>query len=72
MYLQKVISQKMYLKIYFLSASCRPLTKKTGTGSGAGSVSRWYRSADPDPYQNVTDPQHCVQIKQGKTYDDKN
>jgi hypothetical protein len=22
-------------------------------------VNQWYESADPDPYQNVTDPQHC-------------
>jgi hypothetical protein len=31
-------------------------------GSGAGSVSQRYGSADPDPdpYQNVTDPQHCL------------
>jgi hypothetical protein len=28
-------------------------------GSGSGSVSQWYESADPDLYQNVTDPQHC-------------
>jgi hypothetical protein len=26
-----------------------------------GSVSQRYGSADPDPYQNVTDLQHCVQ-----------
>ncbi len=25
-----------------------------------GSVSPRYGSADPDPYQNVTDPQHCI------------
>jgi len=27
-------------------------------GSGFGSVSQRHGSADPDPYQNVTDPQH--------------
>ncbi len=32
----------------------RSPTKKAGSGS----VSQWYESADPDPYQNVTDPQH--------------
>ncbi len=26
---------------------------------GSGSVSQWYGSADPDPNQTVTDPQHC-------------
>ncbi len=25
----------------------------------SGSVSQMYGSADPDPYQNVTEPQHC-------------
>jgi hypothetical protein len=48
---QKVISRKTYC----LLASCQPLTKKAGTWS----VSQWYRSADTDPYQNVTNPQHC-------------
>jgi hypothetical protein len=27
-------------------------------GSGAGSINQWYGSPDPDPYQDVTDPQH--------------
>jgi hypothetical protein len=27
-------------------------------GIGSGSVSQRYGSADPDPYENVTDPQH--------------
>ncbi len=27
----------------------------------AGSISQRYGSGDPDPYQNVTDPQHCRQ-----------
>ncbi len=46
------------IKNLFLLASCQPLTKKAG--SGTGSVSQWYGSADLDPnlYQNVTDPQH--------------
>ncbi len=29
-------------------------------GSGSGSISRRHGSADPDPYQNVTDPQYCI------------
>jgi hypothetical protein len=28
-------------------------------GSDSGSVSQKYGSVVPDPYQNVTDPQHC-------------
>jgi hypothetical protein len=27
---------------------------------GVGSVSERYGSGDPDPHQNVTDPQHCL------------
>jgi hypothetical protein len=29
-------------------------------GSESKSVSQRYGSADPDLYQNVTDPQHCI------------
>jgi hypothetical protein len=29
-------------------------------GSGAGSISERYGSEDPDPHQNVTDPQHWL------------
>jgi hypothetical protein len=32
--------------------------KKTGSGS----ISQRHVSADPDPYQNVTDPQHCLKV----------
>jgi hypothetical protein len=48
MYLQKVISKKTLKKTYFSLATCQPLTKKAGSGSGAESVSQWYRSEDPD------------------------
>jgi hypothetical protein len=47
MYLQKVINKKNVEKT---------LTIKTGSGSER----QWYRSAGPDPYQNVTDPQHWM------------
>jgi len=30
-----------------------------GAGSGSESISQRYGSGDPDPHQNVTDPQHC-------------
>ncbi len=34
-------------------------TKEESTvGTGSGSVILWYASTDPDPYQNVTDPEH--------------
>jgi hypothetical protein len=48
MYLQKVIS-KIALKT---------LTKIAGSGS----VCQRYISPDPDPYQNVTDPQHWLEL----------
>jgi hypothetical protein len=55
MYLQKVISKHLCkITLWHL----QPLTKKAGSGSG--SLSQWYISVDPDPYQNVTDRQHCV------------
>jgi hypothetical protein len=47
MYHQKVIS---YKKIFF--ASSMSLTKRPG------SVSQRYVYVDPDPDQNVTDPEH--------------
>jgi hypothetical protein len=34
------------------------LQKAKMTISGPGSISQSYGSPDPDPYQNVTDPQH--------------
>jgi hypothetical protein len=30
-------------------------------GSGSGSISQRHGSADPDPHQNVMDPEHCGQ-----------
>jgi hypothetical protein len=30
----------------------------SGVGSGSGSISQRYGSGDPDPHQDVTDPQH--------------
>jgi hypothetical protein len=30
----------------------------SGVGSGSGFISQKYGSGDPDPHQNVTDPQH--------------
>jgi hypothetical protein len=33
------------------------MTKIAGSGSESGSISQRHGSADPDPYQNVMDPQ---------------
>jgi hypothetical protein len=30
--------------------------------AGSGSISQRHGSADPDPYQNVMDPQHCFEL----------
>jgi hypothetical protein len=53
MYIQKVISRNFFL-ISFLLASLRSMAKIAGYGS----ISQRHGSADPDPYQNVMDPQH--------------
>ncbi len=46
-------------KNLFFFASLKPLQK----GVGSGTIGPRYGSADPDPHQNVTDPQHCVQYR---------
>jgi hypothetical protein len=50
--------QKKLRKIIFLLTSCRSLTKIAGSGS----ISQRYGSADPDPYKNCMNPQHCFYI----------
>ncbi len=32
----------------------------SGSESGSGSISQRHGSADPDPHQNVMDPEHCA------------
>jgi hypothetical protein len=32
----------------------------SGSASGSGSISQRLGSADPDPHQNVIDPEHCL------------
>ncbi len=46
-------------KKYFF-ASLKSMRKGVETGVGSGSIRQRYRSGDPDPHQNVTDPQHCL------------
>jgi hypothetical protein len=55
--------QKNFLKSHLEGS----LTKTAGSGAGVRSgsesgVSQRYGSADPDPYQNVADQQHRLQI----------
>jgi hypothetical protein len=37
------------------------MTKIAGSGSESGSISQRHGSADPDPHQNVMDPEQCFQ-----------
>jgi hypothetical protein len=53
MWLQKVTSKKTK------SGDGSRVRAGVGSRSESGSVSQRYGSADQDPYQNVTDPQHC-------------
>jgi hypothetical protein len=42
--------------------------KIAGSGVGSGSGGQSYGSADPDPYQNVTDLQHCLALYTGTVH----
>jgi hypothetical protein len=55
MYLQNVISRKNCVKNYFFAGILKVMTKTAGSGS----IIQRHGSADPDPPQNVMDPQHC-------------
>ncbi len=48
-----------YLSL-LLSQRSRTKIAGPGAGTGSGSFNQMYVSADPDPYQNVTDPQPCL------------
>jgi hypothetical protein len=39
------------------------MTKIAESGSESGFISQRHGCADPDPYQNVMDPQHCYLLK---------
>jgi len=58
---KKVKCRKTFKKISFLLASWRSMMKIEGSASRSGSISQRHGSADPDPdpHQNVMDPQHC-------------
>jgi hypothetical protein len=66
-YLRKTMYSKCSFKKYrnykknvekklFLVAILK-VSDEIASGAGSESVSQMYRCADPDPYQNVTDPQ---------------
>ncbi len=52
--------KKVWRKKLIFCAFLKSLKKGVGSGVGSGSISQRYGSADPDPQQNVTDPQHCL------------
>jgi hypothetical protein len=51
----KILEKNM--KIFFVT-SLKSLKKEVGSGVGSRSIGQRSGSADPDPHQNVTDPQH--------------
>jgi hypothetical protein len=57
MYLQKVISRKNCVKNEFF-ALLLSMTKIAGSGSGSINKKHGSDDPDPDPPQNVMDPEH--------------
>ncbi len=49
-------SKEKNMKKIFLFASFKSMRKEVGSGY----ISQRYGSGDPDPHQNVTDPQHWI------------
>ncbi len=62
MYLQQVISRKTFLNklVPILLASWRSMKKIAISGSGSIGQRHGSADPDPDPHQNVMDPQHCL------------
>ncbi len=59
MYLQKVIIRKnFFLNFFFGVFTVNDEKAGSGSVSEFGSISQRHGSADPDPHQNVMDPQH--------------
>jgi hypothetical protein len=64
MFLQKVHKKQKNLgkkKIIFWDV-LKVSGEIAGSGYEFGSISQRYGSADPDPYQNFMDPQHCGSV----------
>jgi hypothetical protein len=55
--------RNLFVRIRILPSTQQGIEEVTDEKSGSGSVSQRYVSEDPDPhpdpYQNVTDPDHC-------------
>jgi hypothetical protein len=67
-YRKKYEEKKYFFGIQFLKINEESSRIRGGGLSGVGSrsISQRYGSGDPDPHQNVTDPQHCF-LKSTKT-----
>ncbi len=60
------VSYKKKYEKQIVFASLMSLKKGVGSGVGSGSeagyIRKRYGSTDPDPHQNVMEPQHCFTI----------
>jgi hypothetical protein len=59
MYLRVSYKKKLRKKFASFKSLKKRVGSGVGSGPGSGSISQRYGSADSDPHQHVTDPQHC-------------
>ncbi len=52
------MQKNVFKKIRILLASWRSIEKIEGSGSASGTISQRHGSPDPDPHQNIMDPEH--------------
>ncbi len=57
--------KKLTKNTYFLLTSWKPLDEKSRILSRIQYVTKLNGSPEPDTYQNVTDPQHCISVYYG-------
>ncbi len=63
------MQKNFFLNVSFLLAFWKSMMKIAGSGSASGSgsecgsICQRHGSADPDPHQNVMDPQHCFKVR---------
>jgi hypothetical protein len=60
MYFQKVLNRKTKKKFFFGVLKVSDEIAGSGSESGSRSISQRHGSADPDPHQNVMDPENCL------------
>ncbi len=61
MYPQKVISRITFFYLFF-DGVLKVNDENSRIRIGSESISQRHGSADPDPHQNVVDPEHCSQF----------